>query len=403
MDKARGSAAALVAGCFLLCLTGRGLVESFTVFLLPISTEFGWERASVISIYSIAVLVNGLAAPFVGRILDFAGPRALFVGGLCLFGVCFSLAGHSTALWQFQLLVGLGGGSAASCLGNVPTAIMLGKWFRSRLTLATSIVFSAFGIGILLVLPFAQTLIDAFGWRTAYTVLGIIALALAIPTAIFPWTYFRIGRPLPPEESGAAARGALLGIGAALRHPTFWALSTVYFFTGVAMYAITVQIVAYLVDSGFKPIEAASAWGVSGLLLPVGMILVGWLDGVIGRRRSLLLSYGLSLTGIGCLWLLSIAPNIILLGAFLATYGSMLGSRAPLIATIAMNIFRGPNAATILGMVTVSGGLGSATGAWVGGFLHDLTGGYQAVLAFSACSILIAVFVFFTARDLRGG
>ena len=98
MDKARGSAAALVAGCFLLCLTGRGLVESFTVFLLPISTEFGWERASVISIYSIAVLVNGLAAPFVGRILDFAGPRALFVGGLCLFGVCFSLAGHSTAL-----------------------------------------------------------------------------------------------------------------------------------------------------------------------------------------------------------------------------------------------------------------------------------------------------------------
>jgi predicted MFS family arabinose efflux permease len=306
-------------------------------------------------------------------------------------------------LWQFQLLVGLGGGSAASCLGNVPTAIMLGKWFRSRLTLATSIVFSAFGIGILLVLPSAQFLIDAFGWRTAYTVLGIIALALAVPAAIFPWTYFRIGRPIPHEESGAAARDAFLGLRAALRHRTFWALSAVYFFTGTAMYAITVQIVAYLVDSGFEPIHAASAWGVSGLLLPVGMVLVGWLDGIIGRRRSLLLSYGLTLIGIGCLWLLSIAPNIVLLGAFLATYGSMLGSRAPLIATIAMQIFRGPNAATILGMVTASGGLGAATGAWAGGLLHDLTGGYQAVLAFSATSILIAVIVFFTARDLRGG
>jgi predicted MFS family arabinose efflux permease len=68
-----------------------------------------------------------------------------------------------------------------------------------------------------------------------------------------------------------------------------------------------------------------------------------------------------------------------------------------------MQIFRGPNAATILGMVTASGGLGAATGAWAGGLLHDLTGGYQAVLAFSATSILIAVIVFFTARDLRGG
>lgn len=402
MDRIGSSAIVLVVACFLLSLTGRGLLDSFSVFLLPITAEFGWGRASTVSIYSFAVLVNGLAGPFVGRILDLAGPRTLFVGGLCLFGACFLLASQAAALWQFQALVGLGGGAAAACLGNVPTAIMLAKWFRGRLTLATSIVFSAMGISILIAVPVTQIVIDAFGWRTAYLVLGLFALGLALPVAFFPWAYFRLGRAMPPRADEQTATENAIGLVDAVRHQTFWALSAVYFFTGLAMYAIIVQIVAYLVESGLEPIEAAAAWGVSGLLLPVGMVLVGWLDGAVGRRRSVILSYGLTLFGIACLWLLSIAPNIMLLGIFLVTFGSMLGSRGPLIATIAMRAFHGRNAATILGTITTSGGIGAATGAWAGGFLHDITGGYQAVLALSAANVLVAIAVFFTARDLKG-
>jgi hypothetical protein len=40
----------VLALCFALSVLGRGLVESFTVFLLPISESFGWDRARVVSI-----------------------------------------------------------------------------------------------------------------------------------------------------------------------------------------------------------------------------------------------------------------------------------------------------------------------------------------------------------------
>ncbi len=77
------------------------------------------------------------------------------------------------------------------------------------------------------------------------------------------------------------------------------------------------------------------------MLLPIGMIVVGWLDGVIGRRPSVLLSYALSLVGIGLLWLLGRFPSAWLLGAFVVCFGGMLGSRGPLVSTIALGIFRG--------------------------------------------------------------
>lgn len=41
----------VLALCFALSVIGRGLGESFTVFLEPISESFGWERAQVVSVY----------------------------------------------------------------------------------------------------------------------------------------------------------------------------------------------------------------------------------------------------------------------------------------------------------------------------------------------------------------
>src|SRR6185369_4045306 len=84
---APGRTALVVLGaCFAMGLTGRGLVECFTVFLLPLSRSFGWERAETVSIYSLAMLTSGLAAPLVGRLFDRSGPRTVYVLGLVLIG-----------------------------------------------------------------------------------------------------------------------------------------------------------------------------------------------------------------------------------------------------------------------------------------------------------------------------
>ena len=76
-----------------------------------------------------------------------------------------------------------------------------------------------------------------------------------------------------------------------MRHHAFWALFATFFFTAIGMYAISPQIVAYLIDAGFPPLQAATAWGFSGVVLLFGMLGVSWLDGIIGRRPSVLFSY----------------------------------------------------------------------------------------------------------------
>lgn len=388
--------------CFALGFTGRGLVESFVVFLLPLSASFGWDRADVVSIYSLCVLASGMAGPFVGRLFDRVGPRSVYTLGLGLLGAGLSLAPFGTALWHFQLSIGLAVGVAAACLGNVPNGTLLGRWFKARLTLATSIVFSAFGIGILVVVPLTQLLIDRVGWRGAYHWLGGFALALLIPLMLLPWRRFAAGSVAIGKIGHAAGDGiASWTLLRAMRHSAFWGLFAVYFFTSTAMFAIVVQVVAYLVAIGFAPIQAATAWGFSGMLLPVGMIVVGWLDGLIGRRSSVLLSYALSLIGIAMLWLLDHFPNAWLLAAFVICFGGMLGSRGPLISTIALRVFRGPAAATIFGAINIGAGLGAALGSWAGGLLHDWTGIYDPVIAFAAASVVCAVLPFFFVAELR--
>lgn len=96
----------VLALCFALSVLGRGLVESFTVFLLPISESFGWDRARVVSIYSLTALAAGLAAPVAGRLFDRSGPRIVYSAGLLLLGGAFLIAAYAQQLWQFQLSSG---------------------------------------------------------------------------------------------------------------------------------------------------------------------------------------------------------------------------------------------------------------------------------------------------------
>src|SRR2546425_8018561 len=97
----------VLALCFVLSVLGRGLGESFTVFLKPISESFGWDRAQVVSVYSLTWLAGGLTAPLVGRLFDRSGPRMVFSLGLLLLGCAFLVAAHAQSLWQFQLSTGL--------------------------------------------------------------------------------------------------------------------------------------------------------------------------------------------------------------------------------------------------------------------------------------------------------
>jgi MFS family permease len=391
----------VLALCFALSVIGRGLGESFTVFLKPISESFGWDRAQVVSVYSLAALAGGLASPLIGRLFDRSGPRAVYSLGLLLLGGAFLIAAHAQQLWQFQLCLGLCVGLGIAFIGNVPNSILLGRWFGPRLPTAMAVVYSATGAGVLILLPASQVLIDHLGWRGAYQVFGGATLILLVPLLLLPWRLFSTGSPHLARSAAAelADEGwTLLG---AMRHHVFWALFSTFFFTAIGMYAISPQVVAYLIDAGFPPLQAATAWGFSGVVLLFGMLGVTWLDGIIGRRPSVLLSYACSIVGIIMLWLLQWYPNFWMLTGFVVCFGSMIGSRGPLISATAMKFFRGERVGTIFGAISIGSGLGSALGSWSGGLIHDWTHSYNPLLAFALLAVILGMIPFLIVPALR--
>jgi len=391
----------VLALCFTLSVLGRGLGESFTVFLKPISENFGWDRAQVVSVYSISALAGGLAAPLIGRLFDRSGPRNVYSLGLVLLGGAFLVAAHAEHLWQFQLSLGLCVGLGIALIGNVPNSILLGRWFGPRLPTAMAVVYSANGAGVLILLPASQLLIEHVGWRGAYQMFGIMALALLVPLLLLPWRRFSTGSPHLARSVAADFANEGWTLLSAMRHHAFWALFSTFFFTAIGMYAIAPQIVAYLIDAGFPPRQAATAWGFSGIVLLFGMLGVSWLDGIIGRRPSVLLSYAISIVGIVMLWLLQWYPNFWLLTGFVVCFGSMIGSRGPLLSATAMKIFRGERVGTIYGTISIGSGLGSAFGSWGGGLIRDWSHSYNPLIAFSLVSVVLGMIPFLVVPALR--
>jgi len=391
----------VLALCFTLSVLGRGLGESFTVFLKPISENFGWDRAQVVSVYSLTALAGGLAAPLVGRLFDRSGPLLVYSLGMLLLGGAFLTAAYAQHLWQFQLSLGLCVGIGIAFIGNVPNSILLGRWFGPRLPTAMAVVYSATGAGVLILLPASQLLIDHIGWRAAYQIFGAAVLLLLLPLLILPWRRFSTGAPHLARSAAADFIDEGWTLLSAMRHHAFWALFSTFFFTAIGMYAISPQVVAYLIDAGFPPLQAATAWGFSGVVLLFGMLGVSWLDGIIGRRPSVLFSYAVSIAGIVMLWLLQWYPNFWLLTGFVVCFGSMIGSRGPLLTATAMKIFRGERVATIYGAISIGSGLGSAFGSWGGGLIRDWTHSYNPLIAFSLVSVVLGMIPFMVVPALR--
>ena len=105
------------------------------------------------------------------------------------------------------------------------------------------------------------------------------------------------------------------------------------------MFSIIIQAVTYLIEVGLPPIEASISYGITGLFIPIGMIGSGYLIRHIGLLTTALGSYVVTFAAIVFLWAFETPEQTWALYGFIFCFGLSMGSRGPMIGTIASNLF----------------------------------------------------------------
>ncbi len=381
---------------------GRGLADTYAVFLLPLEREFGWTRSELTGVYSIYLLVNGCTAPLVGLLFDRVGPRWVYGAGMACLGVAYFLAQWLDALWQFYLFVGVLIGFAVSLNGMVPGSALLSRWYRARLSTAMGIAFSAIGVGTVIFVPLTQLLVSHYDWRFAYRALGIVLLLL-VPVVLFaiPWRAFAAGHADYQVRAKLAGAAEGWSLRSAMGTRIYWGLAQVFFCTSIGMYGIVVQLVVFLIDAGFSQLGAAGTFGVIGMLSSISIMGSGYIADRFGIRRTVTASFIGTATGMLLLMAMTRWPSVLLLALFVPVFGLCLGTRGPIISSICARHFAGPKVATIYGTIYACNALGAAFGSLMGGVLHDLSGGYVTGLCVSLAFIGMAAMPFWVVPALR--
>lgn len=385
----------IIAMCFLNLVLVGGLMASFSVFNVALLETFRWSRANTASIASVNGIAYSILAPVAGWAYDRLGPRILMPLGCTLVGLGLVLASRSESLWQFYLCYGLLAGFGIGCIDFVGTTAVISHWFQRLRATAIGIAAMGLGVGILLV-PGVQALITGYGWRAAMALLGAGVLASLVPLNAL----FQRRRPedigqLPDGGPAKAMIFQATNAEPAELSPTrpttrhywripevlcsfpFWTIATGHLAVGTSMSLMFTHTVAHLIHVGLDRLTAAWIFGLVGAARIPGTVTWGFASDRLGRARAYRLGVLIALGGVGLLMALGPEAPPWCFIAFALLYGIGHSATGPTFGSTITDIFWGRNVATIVGLLEVTFGLGTAFGSWFGGFTYDVAGSYQ--------------------------
>lgn len=253
---------------------------------------FGISAAALGNLAAIYPYVFAVMALPGGSLADTLGPRwTLTLGagtmglGACLFGLApvFSMA------WTGRLLVGLG----ASVI-LIASLRLVAEWVRPHEFATVSGLSQTVGsVGALVASSPLAWLVEGFGWRQSFVIIGVLTLLLALAAGLFVRDRPEaMGlAPVNPRrtlEAGPSLGRTLKGIPALIANPRTW--PPVLAATGV--YASLIAFfglwgVPYLTQVYRLPrVEAAGYASLIAIGIVVGAPFAGWLsDRWLGLRR----------------------------------------------------------------------------------------------------------------------
>ncbi len=366
----------VVACAGLILFISVGFRQTFGLFLSPMEADLGWGRESFGFAIAMQNLVWGVSQPFVGALADrFGAGRVVVVGAVVyIVGLAGMASSESAAAFALSsgLLIGLG-------LSGTGFAVVLGAVARAarpdRRGFMMSVAGTIGGFGQLLMIPYAQGFIAGYGWIAAFLALAATA-ALIVPLAAAIADRGAAGEP------DCAADGSLREtLAEAGRNGGYWFLNLGFFVCGFHIAFILTHLPAYIMDEGLSAEMGAAALVAIGLFNIPGALVLGRLADVY-RKRSVLCVLYLARAGFLAMFILvPTTPTTVIL--FGAGFGLTWLATIPLTNAVVAQLFGVRYVATLFGMVWFVHQLGSFFGAWMGGLVFDLLGGYDLVWWFT--------------------
>lgn len=368
----------IVSTCFLIQVVGWGIHNSFGVFFASFQADFAWNRALIAGAASISFLICGISGIFMGGLNDRFGPRRIMTFSGVLLGVGYLLMAHVQSVWELYLYYGLiiGIGISGTDIVLLSTAA---RWFVRRRGAVTGLIKVGTGLGMVIMPIFLKVLITNWGWRTCFTVLGVLILI----------TYLLLARLLvrDPGQKGLLPDNCPVSDPLCRPHPdgglrlrraletrALWTLCGICFFALFTLYTIMLHIVSHAIDSGFSVGSAASILSTIGGVSIAGRLVMGWAGDRLGSGRALIICFGMILAG---LVLLQLTASLSLLYGFAIIHGFAHGGFFSMMSPTVANLFGMRAHGAILGVIIFSGAIGGTIGPILAGYIFDVTLSYR--------------------------
>ncbi|MCL0047754.1 MFS transporter [Dehalococcoidia bacterium] len=383
--------------------------------------DTGWNRSNIGVAAAAGVWCSGVVAPFAGRLTDKHGPRTLMPLGAIYLGLTlFGLSWFHSLKYFYFATISARAISQPILIGVVPRTIAVNFFLKRRNTaLALTGMFRPISGAIIvqIVSLFAST----YGWRSAFSFLGIFSLVLSLPMILIirrrpedlgllpdgirheisdsNETVLPKSADLEPEKSRLTNYEQPSWTGReVLRTPAFWlvALTVMCSITGSS--AIGFSMVPYLAEEANLP--ASAAVGVLSLSTFLSLSNLGW--GYVADKISPRWAMMIALTGSGGVILYLFLVNSIVSGyVFGFCWGIIHSSLEVIVYMILAQYFGRVSYGVIAGSLRPFEAAGLGLGQILGPLMYDLLGNYSSMIIMSGGLQLVAACFIFLARPPR--
>jgi MFS family permease len=387
----------IVLAAFFIIFAAYGVRFSYGVFFKPMAAELAYSSATTASAYSLSMFLEGIFSLVMGGLADRFGPRIVLTVSSLLVGLGYCLMPQVHSPWQlyvfYGLIIGIGMGGLF-----VPLVSMTARWFTTRRNLMTGLVSGGAGIGILVIPPVSAHLIESYGWRTTFVVMGIVILVVVLIAAQFlKRDPSKIGA-VPYGEAGSAEKGPAASTSGfsfreALRLPQFWVVFIMIVWYGFFSSAINVHIVPDAINAGMSSTVAANILAVSGGVLVIGRVILGTAADRIGNKRIFI--FGFILSTLALIWITLMQAHWAFF-LFAVIMGFSQGGLGTSQSPIAASLFGLKAHGLVYGCLGFGYTLGAALGPYFTGYVFDVTASYHLAMIICACtSVMALIFAFF--------